>query len=282
MAATNHVVSDRAPAYGNATTANQQRPGPENRWIDANIYAQLAREIQQHNANRICALGSRSPRARLALDLGCGTGFVSQELIARDLAARVIGVDISPDMLGVARAALANDRVDFVAANLLDVALPEPADAAYSNAAMHWLYPHYGQFLSRTRESLSPGGRLYLATAGRSAASDRFDAWMADVIKRTRMPAGDTPFQDRRMTPAALRHQAEENGFVTEDAFLIERWIKLPARTYADWLIASGGPWTCVGTETGNLRRRLAEAMSLESDIVELGHWTSVLVACHA
>jgi len=58
------------------------------------------------------------------LDAGCGTGMATAELAARG--ARVMAVDISPSLVGIARKRLPehlHDRVEFASGDMLDPAL---------------------------------------------------------------------------------------------------------------------------------------------------------------
>lgn len=76
------------------------------------------------------------PYARIA-DLGCGTGELTRALAERWPAARVTGVDHSPEMLAKARPI--PGRLDFLQGDLADAG---PADLFFSNAALQWVPGH--------------------------------------------------------------------------------------------------------------------------------------------
>ena len=63
------------------------------------------------------------------LDAGCGTGQVTEALRERLPNGEVVALDASPSMLEHARARLGDDRVTFLAHDLLD-GLEEPIGAA--------------------------------------------------------------------------------------------------------------------------------------------------------
>ena len=91
------------------------------------------------------------------VDLGCGAGNLAPLVAARWPAARLIGVDSSPDMLARARAD--HPRVQFALADIGAWRPPHPVDVLYSNAALHWVDGHE-RLLPALLESLAPGGVL--------------------------------------------------------------------------------------------------------------------------
>jgi trans-aconitate methyltransferase len=101
------------------------------------------------------------------LDAGCGTGKLTRVLAERLPRGRVIGLDSSPDMLALAAKELASfgDRVRLVQASLPDLTLPEPVDAIFSTATLHWVLDHPALFRA-FRRALVPGGRLELQCGG--------------------------------------------------------------------------------------------------------------------
>ncbi|MCW8836585.1 MAG: methyltransferase domain-containing protein [Rhodospirillales bacterium] len=74
-------------------------------------------------------------------DLGCGAGNVTRLLAARWPAARITGIDSSPDMLERARRK-GGVGINWVEADLATWRPGRPADLLYSNAALHWLPDH--------------------------------------------------------------------------------------------------------------------------------------------
>jgi trans-aconitate 2-methyltransferase len=101
------------------------------------------------------------------LDAGCGSGRVTRLLCERLPRGRVIGIDGSPAMIEMARAALAEfgDRVELTVADLVDLALDEPVDAIFSNATFHWILDHQRLF-GRLHAALRPGGALEAQCGG--------------------------------------------------------------------------------------------------------------------
>ncbi len=106
------------------------------------------------------------------LDAGCGTGRVTKMLLERLPEGHVVAVDSAPSMVAQAREALDPARTTVFQADLAEVVLDEPVDAAFSNAVFHWVPDHEALF-ARMFEALRPGGRL-VAQCGGEGNVERF------------------------------------------------------------------------------------------------------------
>jgi trans-aconitate methyltransferase len=105
-----------------------------------------------------------------ALDLGCGSGRLTELLAERLPRGRVIAVDRSANMLAQARermAPLFGQRVEYLQCSLDDLDLEQTAELAFSNAALHWIRDHPRLFRAIFR-ALAPGGRLIAQCGGGS------------------------------------------------------------------------------------------------------------------
>ncbi|HLJ03119.1 MAG TPA: Sua5/YciO/YrdC/YwlC family protein [Solirubrobacteraceae bacterium] len=102
--------------------------------------------------------------AERILELGTGTGETARRLLQRHSSASLVGVDVSPEMLAVARRALLGDRVDLRVGRLEDP-LPEgPFSLVASALCVHHLPgAAKGELFSRVAGVLDPGGRFVLA-----------------------------------------------------------------------------------------------------------------------
>lgn len=104
------------------------------------------------------ALGGRSGLE--AIDIGCGTGFLSLELAARGH--RVTGIDFAPEMLALAKAkaaeAGASVRFEHADAENLPFA-PASFDLVITRHVL-WTLPHPEAAISEWIGVLRPGGRL--------------------------------------------------------------------------------------------------------------------------
>jgi ubiquinone/menaquinone biosynthesis C-methylase UbiE len=98
------------------------------------------------------------------LDVGCGTGIYTQELLKQG--ATVIGIDVSPEMLDIARYKTQDygDRISFMQADA--AALPfsdNTFDQVISITAMEF-FEQPRSCLHEMYRVLKPGGRMVVAT----------------------------------------------------------------------------------------------------------------------
>jgi trans-aconitate 2-methyltransferase len=109
------------------------------------------------------------------LDAGCGSGRVTRMLLDRLPNGRVVAVDSAPSMVEHARAALDPERTTVLRADLTELELDEPVDAAFSNAVFHWIGDHDALF-ARLHAALAPGGRLVAQCGGKGNVQRFHDA----------------------------------------------------------------------------------------------------------
>ena len=119
------------------------------------------------------------------LDLGCGPGRLTAELLARLPQGRVIAVDASPSMVATARQQLARfgERVTLIQSDLLHLQLDSVADLAFSTATFHWIHDH-ARLFRVIHAALKPGGRLVAQCGGGKNLErirERADRLMSDA-----------------------------------------------------------------------------------------------------
>ncbi|HEY1563530.1 MAG TPA: class I SAM-dependent methyltransferase [Gaiellaceae bacterium] len=117
------------------------------------------------------------------VDLGCGTGLLAAA--AAPQCARVVGVDVSPAMLDVARRR--SDAVEWVEAGFLTYEhRGEPPQLVHSRNALHHLPDFWkGVALARIHDLLAPGGVLVLRDLvydfEAADAAGRIEEWLASA-----------------------------------------------------------------------------------------------------
>ena len=153
-------------------------------------FDRIARLSQDHaRANRYeGTLLRHVPRpCGRTIDLGCGAGTLTRALA--DLAEHVVGVDLSPEMVRLARARCADRRnVEFLVGDFLALDLaPATFDCVAAVAVLHHmpLLPS----LERAKELLRPGGVLLVLDLFRDAGVlDRMRSAVALLVDRTTQP----------------------------------------------------------------------------------------------
>jgi SAM-dependent methyltransferase len=116
---------------------------------------------------------------RRVLDGGCGTGRVAIELARRGL--EVVGADLDPDMIGLARAKA--PELTWVQADLSELDLPEWFDAVVlaGNVVPFVASDRRAAVVIACAHHLAPGGRLiagFQLQEGWPTVAD-YDAWCA-------------------------------------------------------------------------------------------------------
>ena len=101
------------------------------------------------------------------LDAGCGTGRLTADLVEALPRGRVVGVDLSQNMLQAAREHLKEfgSRASFIAADLKALPFFDAFDGIVSTAAFHWVLDHDLLFTNLYR-ALRPGGWLHAQCGG--------------------------------------------------------------------------------------------------------------------
>ncbi|MBM3563934.1 MAG: class I SAM-dependent methyltransferase [Alphaproteobacteria bacterium] len=122
------------------------------------------------------------------VDLGVGTGLLSEMILKRFPGAQIEGVDLAPKMIDAARERLAvyGPRVRLSLADYARAPLSGPLDAVVSALSIHHLdHEAKRRLFRRIHDALRPGGVFVNADQSLGATRDIEDAyqrrWEADV-----------------------------------------------------------------------------------------------------
>jgi tRNA (cmo5U34)-methyltransferase len=175
----------------------------------------------------VCYMVSgHEPKPAHVLDLGVGTGAVTERLARLLPDARFTGVDFSEAMLERARGRLAwmGDRLELVHADFRDFVPPADVTAAVSCLALHHLeHEDKRTVFGRLADALAGGGLFVLgdvlASPGERLAG-RLRAWWVDRMEEARELGidSDAVLDDHRDrdVPATLEQQT---GWLREAGF---------------------------------------------------------------
>jgi len=109
-----------------------------------------------------------------ALDAGCGSGRVTEELINRLPEGGVLAVDASEGMVAKARERL-GETASYLVADLSELEVEEPVDLIFSTATFHWILDH-DRLFDRLCAALRPGGRLVAQCGGQGNVAEHAEA----------------------------------------------------------------------------------------------------------
>ncbi|TCM39357.1 methyltransferase [Novosphingobium sp. ST904] len=141
--------------------------------------ARIQRDIAQTLAARIAALAL--PRRPRVLEIGCGTGFLTQALAG--LGGDWLVTDLSPEMLERCRARLGEDAHRRFA--VLDGEYGDPGggpfDLICSSLAVQW-FDDAPRALARMGGWLAPGGHLMVTTLGPGSFAQWREAHAAEGL----------------------------------------------------------------------------------------------------
>ncbi len=113
------------------------------------------------------------------LDVACGPGNISHFLLERKPRLKLLGIDLAPNMIDLAR--INNPSASFLVYNALDI---DNLDSSFEAIIIGFLFPYFSieqveLFLQKTSEKLTENGIIYLST-------------MEDLHENSRLKASST------------------------------------------------------------------------------------------
>jgi trans-aconitate methyltransferase len=205
-------------------------PASTSQWNAAD-YARVGSFVPELGA---AALDLLDPRpGEHILDVGCGDGALTRKIIERG--ASVVGIDSSPDMIDAAKAA-------GLDAHLLDAAkmrFDSEFDAAFSNAALHWMLDKEAVAAAIFR-ALKPGARF----AGEMGGEGNIAILRSGIRDELTARGYPVPAEDPQWyaSPEEFARVYGAAGFVGIDARIIPRETNLAAGV-AEWVKTFRAGW---------------------------------------
>jgi SAM-dependent methyltransferase len=183
-------------------------------WVGKQRLDLLAAVMQPHTAWLLDTVGVAA--ASRCLDVGCGGGHVSRELARRvGPHGRVVGIDLDPEMISLARADAQRERLTNASFEVGDAAALQPGD--YDLAYCRFLLSHVqspAAALESIAAAVKPGGAVIVEDTDfrasfchpRCAAYERFVQLYRQTVSRFGGNADIGP-----ALPALLRSAGVQN-----------------------------------------------------------------------
>ena len=128
---------------------------------DAEKYTKDFSFVHQYGNGVLELIGTE--KAKTAIDLGCGNGALSRKM--KDMGLDVIGIDSSPEQLGIARKNYPD--IPFIEADATSFSVDDPVDIIFSNAVFHWIdKDRQPDMLKHVSKALNHGGQFVFEMGG--------------------------------------------------------------------------------------------------------------------
>jgi trans-aconitate methyltransferase len=195
---------------------------------DAQAYNRLSNPMQTWGEQVVAKLDLRGDET--ALDLGCGSGRLTEFLLRRLPRGKVIAIDRSANMLQSARQHLEaefGDRVEYLQASLDEIDLHGIADLAFSNAAFHWVRDH-PRLLAALFEAMKPGAWL-VAQCGAEPNIARVRQRAGRLMASAELQPyfGEWPGPWEFASPELMAERLRAAGFVDIETDMFEAPVQL-------------------------------------------------------
>lgn len=101
--------------------------------------------------------------AKTVLDIGCGTGETTLQIAKNMKNGKVIGIDISKDMLGYAQKYNSADNIEYIHSDAETFKLPYKFDVIFSFNSFHWVKNKLEAFANISNH-LNSNGMFHIVT----------------------------------------------------------------------------------------------------------------------
>jgi malonyl-CoA O-methyltransferase len=146
--------------------------------------------VQKRMAQRMMkTLSKRSVKAERILEIGCGTGYLTQLLAERYPSARITAVDLAENMVQAARERLGHlATIRFLIGDAETMEWDETFDLIVSNATVQWFGAPEHSFRTLS-DHLQPGGWIVFSTFGPDTFQELHQQFR-EVEHALRLPSG--------------------------------------------------------------------------------------------
>lgn len=156
------------------------------------------------------------------LEIGSGTGLVTEALLARDVH-RVVAVEPSVELVAYLRTRLPDQRLSFITGPFPNVVIAGRFDLAVCAAAFHWLDPVPA--LAKVRALLVPGGRwaMWWNSYRNHGIGDTLADRITPLLAGIALPPSDTLHRHYSLDVDRQVDGLAKNGFIDIEHHLFRR-----------------------------------------------------------
>lgn len=143
--------------------------------------------LQKKCAQKLCGFLPDTNPLRI-LEIGCGTGFLTEELQSKYPKAEILGIDISKEMIfSCSQKFTGYQNLSFQIADGENFNSTEKFDLIISNLTIQW-FEHPVQGLQNLCKNLKDNGKLFFSTIGQKS----FQEW-ENILENLKLPSGILP-----------------------------------------------------------------------------------------
>lgn len=177
------------------------------------LYRMIGLRMKAYRALAINKLSLR--HGDLVIDIGCGTGLnfpILMEQIGVD--GRLIGVDLTPGMLDVARSRVNRHgwkNVELIQSDIADYHFPGEVNAVLATGLFGYI-PEYDRVIKSASQSLLPGGHLSILDGKQP---ENLAPWLFKIVMKLGGPFGFTPEYFNVKPWESVEHYFKQTSFET-------------------------------------------------------------------
>lgn len=157
-------------------------------------------------------LFGRLPPKPSILEIGAGSGLVTEALLKRD-PAKLIAVEPDPALVAFTMSRLSNSRLTMMTSGFEDAAVTGEFDLIACAAAFHWMEPMSA--LARVKALLSPDGlwAMWWHSYRNPGKGDEFADLVTPLLRNIALPPSDTLLRHYSLDEELHRRTLKEAGF---------------------------------------------------------------------
>lgn len=128
-------------------------------------YAHIQKKMKDYLMNFLIHTSKNTNTVKNILEIGCGTGYLTNSLINFFPSAHITAVDISPEMIANIKLKFSSNSVNFICADIEDIKLDKTYDLIISNATFQW-FNDSSSTIKKLFTALKPNGTICFSTFG--------------------------------------------------------------------------------------------------------------------